>query len=753
MRRILYAYPEVSPLFRNGGIGTFVFEAATLLAATGRWEVDILTDTTYVSFSTPADFRRAAAVFHEAGVRLIDLERADGVMPGWASADVTRAERYYRHVSSLHAERPYDLIEFPDWRAPGFFVVRHKRTAGSFGDAQLIVHLHSSTKDVWEWQDGYFLDRDDLYCNYMEEYVRKYADVVLSPTEFILQPVRQTQPIFQKALFRNGYPMSSSSDSISNYVAAVRRSDRITVACASRLELRKGQDVLATAIRRLSESKSLHNGVQYLFCGKDSLGLDRDGWMSQSIRRILNGIENWEIVKPKSREDLAHWLATEVDICVVPSRVDNYPNVVMEAARAGCYVVASDAGGIPEIFRDYRITGALFPSRDGRALEHELTKAIHHIRSHPGIRTRIAEEFEENRQKQARRTIATYDEMIDAWTNRSAAPFIKKTAPRVSIIIPFYNAHSVARDAIQSAFASDYPDFEVVLVNDGSDNAKSLEFLKEVEAEFPRLIIIHKPNGGLGDARNAGLKAASGEFVVPLDADNLILPGMLHACSRALLERPNLAYMTTYFECLREEDGVRVPWQLSPIAKPLGAVDPLLLLENTVGDALGLIRRSALEAVGGYSTSVYCFEDWDVWLKFHERGMEGDVLPEIHYIYRLRRGSMSRALDAPTGVRLQQVLLRRHQGLVQEQSLGITTLLLHEYWQRWRVSAPAGPDAAWELLMESLRRAKNDPHLAARYVGGRMKQELGRKVRELSLVKALRGFRERISGGRPESLT
>ena len=83
MHRILFAYPEVSPLFANRGIGTFVFEATTLLASSGKWEVDILTDTSYAPNITQGGFRKAEAVFKQAGVRLIDLDREDGVLPGW----------------------------------------------------------------------------------------------------------------------------------------------------------------------------------------------------------------------------------------------------------------------------------------------------------------------------------------------------------------------------------------------------------------------------------------------------------------------------------------------------------------------------------------------------------------------------------------------------------------------------------------------------------------------------------------------
>src|SRR3990172_6974241 len=732
MRRILYAYPEVSPIFPNGGIGTFVFEVSHLLAASGEWDVDILTDTSYSATIMQDDFRKAETVFKQAGVRLIDLYRDERIKPGWESPDVIRAERYHAHVTKLHSERHYHLIEFPDWRAPGFFVVRHKKTTKSFGNTLLVVRLHSSTKDVWDWQDGYFSNKNDLYCHFMEEYVKKYSDIVMSPTEFLLRPVRQTQLVFEKLLFRDGYPISSNYQPHQKDIHHDRRSDPITVACVSRLELRKGQDILANAIRHLSESNSLDNNVQFVFCGKDNMGLVRERWMSQSIKQILKGVKNWKIIKPKSRQDLMNWLATEVDICVVPSRVDNYPNVVMEASGAGCYVIASDSGGIPEIFEDYEIAGALFPPGDILALEREIRKAIQYLKSNPGIRVHIAEEFEKSRQKKANQTIAKYDEIIELGKKHLASSTIESATPCVSIIIPFYNAHKYARDAIESAFTSEYPDFEVILINDGSDNPKSLEFLKEIESEFPKLKIIHKSKGGLGDARNAGLEAATGEFIVPLDTDNMLLPNMLSSCSRVLTEHQNLAYITTYFECLREEDGARLPLQLSPIPRPLGTVDGLILLEPTPGYAPAMLRLSALKSVGGYASGIYCMEDWDLWLTFHEKGMEGDVLPEVHYIHRLRSDGISNSLNALNDIRLKQSLLRKHECLVKEYSLAITTLLLNEYRNGWR-----GQDEDWIVLKDMFRRAMNDPVRALKYVTMKIKHSLKERVRNFSPIKAL----------------
>ncbi len=730
-RRILFAYPHASPLCSTSGISTFVFETSHLLAQLGQWEVDILTDLSFGDGAS-SDPATATARFGDSGIRLHDITRDDGIPYAWGSPVIHRAERFYRAMKRLHAQHCYDVIECPDHTAPAFFIVRDKRTNVGFASTKLVTHLHGSTSDLCSWQRRSFLSREEVYANYMEGYVKKYADVILSPSEFLLGPTKNTSSIIERQFVRSGYPIFSRPGS-TTYTQRDDRMGSIVVACVGRLEFRKGQDLLASAIKKLHQSGMLDPNTQFVFCGSDGLGPERDAKMSRSISRILEGIPNWKIIPEKPREELRSWLAGTVDICVVPSRADNYPNVILEAAQAGCHLVCSDGGGILEIIKDYDVRERVFPSEDVSLLAHKLHEAIEVVLKEPENRRLHASQFEFQQQRHCQQTLEVYQSLIKHGVPRKIGrTTVERSWPRVSIIIPFYNAHEHARDTIHSAFASDYPNFEVILINDGSTDQDSKQFLSGATKEFPELRIVNKPNGGLGDARNAGLRIATGDFVVPLDADNMILPHMVRCCSKLLSERPYLSYVTTYFECLREEDNTRIPWQLSPIAKPLGAVDPLLLLENTVGDALGMIRRADIERVGGYSTDIYCFEDWDLWLKFHERGMEGDVLPEVHFIYRLREASMSQSVDAVRGVRLQQALLLQHGSLVEQQAIPITTLLLTEYWTRWRSpKGAATEERVQDTLLKAARIIRDEPQLSMRFLieklFGRAAQWLGRR--------------------------
>ena len=94
---------------------------------------------------------------------------------------------------------------------------------------------------------------------------------------------------------------------------------------------------------------------------------------------------------------------------------------------------------------------------------------------------------------------------------------------RLSIIIPVYNAEDYLDSCLQSIIAQDYTSLEVILVDDGSTDSSPL-ICDRYSATDPRFRTLHKPNGGVSSARNAGLELAKGEYVMFLDSDDTLLP-------------------------------------------------------------------------------------------------------------------------------------------------------------------------------------------------------------------------------------
>lgn len=108
--------------------------------------------------------------------------------------------------------------------------------------------------------------------------------------------------------------------------------------------------------------------------------------------------------------------------------------------------------------------------------------------------------------------------------------------PKISIILPVYNAYKYLRETLDSVLAQTYIDFELIALNDGS-NDNSLVILRDYEKKDSRVLVIDKPNSGVSDTRNIGVSQAKGEYVAFLDADDLYSPEYLSAMIHAAEEK------------------------------------------------------------------------------------------------------------------------------------------------------------------------------------------------------------------------
>ncbi|MDO3627492.1 glycosyltransferase family 2 protein [Mucilaginibacter sp. BT774] len=123
------------------------------------------------------------------------------------------------------------------------------------------------------------------------------------------------------------------------------------------------------------------------------------------------------------------------------------------------------------------------------------------------------------------------------------------TEPLVSIIIPLYNAEKYLDKTIRSALAQSWSSKEIILVDDGSTD-DSLNIAREHAAAHSEIIVIHQSNGGASSARNAGLRAAKGEYIQFLDADDLLMPDKIEKQVIQLIGLPSKLSicMNIYFE-------------------------------------------------------------------------------------------------------------------------------------------------------------------------------------------------------------
>jgi glycosyl transferase family 2 len=238
----------------------------------------------------------------------------------------------------------------------------------------------------------------------------------------------------------------------------------------------------------------------------------------------------------------------------------------------------------------------------------------------------------------------------------------------VSVVIPVRDQGRYLPGAVESARGCRYRPVELVVVDDGSTEPETLAAL----GDLTDVTLRRQAHRGLPAARNAGIAAARGEFLVPLDADDLLPDGFVAAAVRALRRHPELG-------CVG--GTVRNFGLLDHVSVPVGYVPDVSLVVNTFGRATAVLRASAVAAAGGYDESLPAYEDWDLYLRLHKAGYGIEYLPTVGQLYRRHAESMSFQQDQPTRVALTQRLLRTHADLLRDGAAVPLLLTLVELWK------------------------------------------------------------------------
>ncbi len=229
--------------------------------------------------------------------------------------------------------------------------------------------------------------------------------------------------------------------------------------------------------------------------------------------------------------------------------------------------------------------------------------------------------------------------------------------PLVSVIIPAYNAETYLTRTLQSVLTQNYQNLEVIVIDDGSED-NTCHIVELIAKTDPRVILLRQGNAGVASARNHGIQRAKGEFVAPIDADDIWYPEAM-------------AKLVDQFQANDTKLGVVYAWSIDidereqptggfHAAAIHGNVYKTLICHNFLGNASStLIRTSCLEQVGGYDTQLKAqqaqgCEDWDLYLRLAEHYTFRGV-PEFLIGYRNIPTTMSG--DLRQMARSQQLML------------------------------------------------------------------------------------------------
>ena len=200
---------------------------------------------------------------------------------------------------------------------------------------------------------------------------------------------------------------------------------------------------------------------------------------------------------------------------------------------------------------------------------------------------------------------------------------------KVSVVIPCFNAGATIGEAIESALAQTYEDIEIIVVDDGSTDARTRDLL--AHATWPRTRILHQENAGPAAARNAAIRACVGDFILPLDADDKLEPTYVAKAIAVMQADANVGIVYCKAMKFGAESG---PWNLPAYSLRELVIDNVIFVTS-------LFRRADWETVKGFNQTLRRgVEDYEFWVKIV--GLGRDVVQLDEYLFNYRVQEVSR---------------------------------------------------------------------------------------------------------------
>lgn len=207
-----------------------------------------------------------------------------------------------------------------------------------------------------------------------------------------------------------------------------------------------------------------------------------------------------------------------------------------------------------------------------------------------------------------------------------------------------HNAEEWIRETLQSVVDQTYPNWEMIIVDDGSTDDSMRRACDFQEQVTQKVTLISTSQRGVSAARNLGWRSAQGDFVAFLDADDLWRPRKLELQFAELRMNPQLEAVSSYFATFSQSDErvkrvIRQPWTLDSVMKWMLLEGPGLLISSTP-----LIKFSALEECGGFDEQLGTAADLDFAWRLTSRRSVSSVRVVL-VDYRLHQGQMSQSVD------------------------------------------------------------------------------------------------------------
>lgn len=560
------------------------------------------------------------------------------------------ADRVYDTLRELHNDKPFDVFEFIDAGGEALTALRAKRLLGQFPATCFSVSLHPWSSTNHGPQAYQPIAFETAVTAYAEHYSRTHADLLVAGTATVARAfcsladrVRVCPPCLPDVKFTKGIKLDAAR----------------TMVWLGPIHPNAGLETFLQAARLAFEKRpDLHVMVLGEDTPTDPVGQSYVRYLHRRLPNLLRDII--EFVEPVT-VDIFNRLPAGTQ-CFLSTGFTSSPFVALLAMSAGHIVTASTGSIGADVVRDGEC-GRVLPANDPRVLAEAMLITV----SDPYTAERIAHAavraFKKKRCAASCLTAAYQSVRCDV---RIPRPKVQR--PNLSVIIPVYNQGHFLPDALNSVRSSGYRDIELVVVDDGSTDAATVALINSLTD----VTKVRQKNCGLSAARNVGISASSGQFILTLDADDKVHPEFIPAAVAALLRCCDIGFIAGYTRYFGLLDLVYVP---------VGPVPDINLVLQTHHKSMGFYRREALEHVGGYDERMPAFEDWEIQLRLASAGYDSDILPIEGQLYRRHANSMSFKESNAMRSELVQYIVRTQVNTLTCASLTSLLLTVIDLWK------------------------------------------------------------------------
>ncbi|MFC1681514.1 glycosyltransferase, partial [Pseudomonadota bacterium] len=406
---------------------------------------------------------------------------------------------------------------------------------------------------------------------------------------------------------------------------------------------------------------------------------------------------------------------TRDSLVVIPSLEDNYPYVVVEASLIdGLNLIFSNTGGIPEIL------GSLGNAQLFRPCAQDLATKLAEWLRHGRVAADRLGQYDARAANQ--RWLAFHDE-VSAYARGASFVRTPESVPTrrekksLDLCIPYFNHGRYLPQLLLSLEHQTRDDFNVIVIDDGSTDPESIRVFEAMRQKYsPRgWSFLHQENAFVDTARNTAVAHGTAEFISFLDADDIAALNLVERLLEAIHLSGDDCLMTCYCEFSEEEFPIDLTTGIrnTPCVaykRPIG-VDLLLSLADpdVLGSPVMIVRRSAYEAVGGFTEMEGAgHEDHELYIKLEFAGFRVDVLAEPLQLKRADENNLFSTTDKYlASMRIVRAYEERLREVNLEGLAGAFLSLSREAESlRERVYKLERPVRAWQKLLMPLRHVR-----------------------------------------------